>query len=150
MADEPAESAAPATSPTRPAQTDADPDEESPRAFIHQWFRLNTEMQNTGDTSEFRAASRNCATCDGLAERVETIYAEGGFIRLEGQRVVGMERGAYSATIKQFDVTIRSGPTKYRVGAGKRLQHYSGGVARTLVTVVKIRGRWLMESLVAS
>lgn len=137
----------PSPSPSE-SETTAEPEAQSPEAFIREWFELNTEMQNTGETSAFLSASRNCTPCDDLAKRVERIYQRGGFVDIESQDVRDITPGSRSATIKQFDVVVFATPTRYREAAGGQMQSYAGGRADVQVTLVKYNDGWAMENLV--
>jgi hypothetical protein len=134
-------------SPTESSAT-AEPQAQSPEEFIREWFALNTEMQNTGETEAFLSLSRNCQACEDLAERVDSIYSAGGFIRLKRQEVMSIKAGSRSTMIKQFDVTVRVTPTQYRESERGPVEEFSGGTARTRITVVRNQGQWFMESLV--
>lgn len=143
---EPTESPSPAES-----SSSAAPESQSPEDFIREWFELNTEMQNTGETDAFLAASKDCATCSDLADRVDRIYTAGGAIRIRWQRVVRVSLGSRSKTIKQYEVVTETSPTVYRESAGAKTERYEGGQASYVMTVVRDKHqRWHMESVQAS
>ncbi len=50
----------PSPSPSASESETAEPEAQSPEEFIEEWFDLNLEMQNTGDTRPFLNASRGC------------------------------------------------------------------------------------------
>lgn len=131
-------------SPTE-SSTSAAPEAQSPEDFIREWFELNTEMQNTGETEAFRAASKPCARCEDMAEQVETIYRDGGSISIDGQEVLRVKVGARSVDQKQFQVTVDASPTRLVEASGQEAQVLPGGRSTYEVTVVRKGDSWAMS-----
>ena len=63
-----------------PSPSESEVVEQTPEEFIARFFAANDEMRDTGETKPFLSLSRNCASCDGLAQEVEQIYQAGGAI----------------------------------------------------------------------
>jgi hypothetical protein len=135
-------------SPSESESSSAEPEAQSPEEFVREWFELNFQMQNSGDTQAFRAASKDCATCNDIAERVDDIYKAGGTIRLASQEVLRIELGARSRTVKQYEVAVLTSSTVYREAAGSKSKRLEGGRSSYTVTVaVDGSEQWRMESV---
>jgi hypothetical protein len=137
-------------SPSESETSSAEPEAQSPEEFIREWFELNTEMQNSGETDEFLRVSRGCRPCSGLAKRVKRIYGDGGFIEIASQDVVEMDLGSRSSTIKQFDVVVQTAPTRYRESEGADLANYDGGRATYQLTIIREGDTWRMDNVLAA
>lgn len=127
--------------------TSADPEAQTPEEFIREWFELNTEMQNSGETEAFLAVSRNCKPCRGLASRVAGIYQAGGSVRLDRQDVTAVKPVSSAASLEQFDVTIKASPTLVRETRGSEIQRMPGGPNVYRVTLVQNETLWTMQNL---
>ncbi|QCC78266.1 hypothetical protein [Nocardioides daphniae] len=90
----------PAASPT------PTPVEETAEEFLERWARLDREMQNTGETEEYRAITPGCKACIAYADRVDKIYAAGGEIVAEGKTI----QGSSALGTSQVLVSARIGP----------------------------------------
>jgi hypothetical protein len=114
-------------SPTTPSPTASEtPEQESAEDFIRRWVQANTDMQATGDVTDYVALSRRCKPCNETAERVESIYAAGGFIETKGwqiNRVIDRTGGGPPV----MDLRITSAPTKYKESANAETQSFDGG-----------------------
>ncbi len=126
-------------SPTESSPT-ATPEAQSPEAFIREWFELNTEMQNTGETEAFLALSRGCATCEQLAARIEGMYAHGGYVAIDFQKVQSIERRAG----KEFSVMVQAAPTTYREDANADVARLKGGPNEFIMHVAQDGDDWRM------
>ena len=111
-----------------PSPTDSEtPDEETAEEFVRRWVDVNTKMQATGDASEYVALSSKCKPCRATADRVESIYADGGFVETQGwlvDRVIDRTGGGGSPVL---DLEITSTPTKYRETAEGPTKELDGG-----------------------
>ncbi|MEJ7795138.1 MAG: hypothetical protein WKF50_06275 [Nocardioides sp.] len=123
-------------SPTESA-TSAEPEAQTAEEFIGEWFRVGTEMQNTGETEAFLSLSSDCVACQTFAARVAGIYSAGGFIKIASEEVVRVEPLALSKTLKQFSVVVDAAPTKYRDSDSSKPASFPGGrnVYRMTLTV---------------
>jgi hypothetical protein len=112
--------------PSGSATTEA-PRREKPEAVIRHWISLSKAMQNTGDTTEFRAFSADCSTCTPLADRIEEIYGNGGYVKTDGWLVKDVERLGRVRRRHEFRVEIESAPTEYVETEGGKRKHLDGG-----------------------
>lgn len=115
------------SSPTPTPEETETPEAESAEEFVRRWVQANTEMQNTGDIATYADLSRKCTSCLRTAERIEQIYADGGYVRTEGWvlRDVVDRSGTTGGPV--LDLDIRSSPTEFKESAGAELQKLSGG-----------------------
>ena len=116
----------PTTSTPTPTPTETT-EAESAEEFIRRWVEVNTAMQNTGDVEQYAKLSAKCRPCIQTAERIERIYANGGYVRTRGwiiQRVIDRspETGG-----RILDLEIKSTPTEFIERAGAQPQSFSGG-----------------------
>lgn len=137
---EPTESPSPTES-----SSSAAPEAQSPEDFIREWFELNTEMQNTGETKAFLAMSKPCGRCKDMATQVETIYRDGGSIKIDSQEVLSVKAGARSTNLKQFEVTVVASPTQLVEASGQKTQVLPGGRSTYEVTVLRKGDSWAMN-----
>ncbi|GAA1476883.1 hypothetical protein GCM10009623_13290 [Nocardioides aestuarii] len=133
---EPTESPAPTES-----SSSAAPEAQSPEEFIREWVALDNEMTKSGDTAAFRAASVGCDPCNSYADRIEDIYASGGFVNTDGRQVMSVKkaelRGAY-------ELKVDSSPTKYRERAGGKIKSLPGGDLTFRLVLRKRQGDWIV------
>ncbi len=80
----------PSESPT-PSES-APPEAESAKDFIRRFVAVQNEAQVTGDVKEYRSLQRKCPPCMSLADRVESIYADGGWIKTDGWKIRAIRR----------------------------------------------------------
>jgi hypothetical protein len=135
--------------PTSSAPTTQPP--ESPRVavakFSREWAKEDTRMQNSGETRRFRQMSLGCQECKTLADRIETIYAAGGFVRTKGWHVLGVDVRPNASDAFLVNLRVRSSPTHYRERRdGPRLS-YPGGVVTYQLTVSPSSGSWAVRTL---
>lgn len=90
--------------------------EETAEEFIRRWAKVEQEMQNTGETEEYRAITRGCPSCNSLADKMEEIYRDGGWVKsgeIEVRRVREESPGQYLVRLHVSPTTHRlteSGP----------------------------------------
>ena len=125
-----------ASSPSASATAHAETAEE----FIRRWRQLVDEAQVTGHTQAYRDISRGCAPCDDFADRVDTIYSNGGYIRTDGSRILRITRSAPGA----FDVRVASGPTEYAEAPGGEVTKIPGGEVTLRVSIVQSDQGWML------
>jgi hypothetical protein len=118
----------------------AEPEAQSPEEFIREWFELNTEMQNTGETEAFLAVSRGCKTCEQLASRVEGIYGSGGEVAIAFQRVRSVDaRGR-----DEFSVDVEAAPTTVRETSDSTVKRLKGGPNEFIMRITPDGNAWRM------
>lgn len=131
----PSESATLPTSPSPSESSSSPPEAESPQEFIRRWIGLQTGMQNTGETEEFRQASRGCQPCDSFADRVDRIYAAGGYVTTDGWTPTSFQRVSQQGEVVVYRVAIRNALTTYaekKGGPDKTLPAGDGLIEFTL------------------
>lgn len=124
-------------SPTSPSasQTAA---AESPEEFIRRFVKVKNEMVTTGETTAFlRLAGPECGYCQGFADTVTAIYAEGGRVKTRGWRILSINPRGSSGDQLKFRVRILSAPTDYRESESAPVKHLTGGRSDNLFTVFK-------------
>ena len=105
----------------------------SAQDFVRDWVQLSNQMQVTGTTDDYRAASRRCRPCLDTADRVDDLYASGGHIETDGWKVQRTQFHG-SGEERRVDLWVVSSPTlvfkpdgsKERLGGGPN--HYELGI----------------------
>ena len=138
MPDPPTTSSEPAPSPT---DTET-PEVESAEDFIRRWAAIEAEMENTGDTAEYRKLSSECKACTDLAEIIEGWYEAGGYVRWDGWKVLGIRPRGGSAT--ELAVRVRSAPTEYKESATGEVKSFPGGPGAHLVVLEQRSASWVV------
>lgn len=115
------------------------PEEESPEDFIRRWAQAEVDMENTGDTAEYRRLSRGCEACVSLANQVERFYADGGYVKWGGWEVVSIK--PWGKAKDHYEVVTESEPTEYRESATGPVQRIEGGRS-TLRLVLDRQDGW--------
>ena len=114
---------------------------QSAEDFIREWFDLSRTMQNTGSTEDFLALSPRCSTCRKFADRVETIYSHGGFVKVGGLAVTSIR----SISDGTYVVTIDAGKTIYKSSARGHERHLDGGINRFRMELRDTTQGWRMH-----
>jgi hypothetical protein len=126
------------------SSSEADPSEQpepqTAEEFIDEWFAVNTAMQNSGETDEFRAMSPHCRPCNRLADQVTGFYDAGGFVRIKDQEVQNVK--ALSRT--EFLVTVDAAPTEYRESADAELERLGGGPTEYRMILKRAEEGWVV------
>ena len=115
----------PSSSPT--PTTSETVEAESAEEFIRRWVEVNTEMQNTGQVDEYSELSRPCEPCIQTAERIERIYADGGFVRTDGWIVKDVVDRSGGTGVSVLDLRIESSPTEFKERADAETESLPGG-----------------------
>jgi hypothetical protein len=137
----------PATSSSEPSTTPT-PERETPEEFVRRWVEVDREMQNTGDTAEYRRMTRRCPPCDGVADQVEGIYAAGGYLKTDGLKIRTLRTGSPDANNEvEVRLEARSTPTEYVEKAGGPLKAFPGGLVTYLVTLQPSQASWTITML---
>ena len=116
-------------SPSPSDSSSAPPRAETPVEFIKRWVQVHTEMQNTGDTREFRRLSKGCQACEGLADQIDEIYAKGGFVETDGWTVLDVDRLGTGRRSRTYLVEIDNAVTRYAEKAGGEVKTLPAGNA---------------------
>lgn len=140
--DEPEPEFTPTETPS-PSVTESEtaaPEAQSPEEFIQEWFDLNTEMQNTGETDVFLSSSPGCKPCARLADQVEEFYDAGGFIRVKRQTVGNVDELGGGT----FMVTVDAAPTTYKESSSAQPTRLGGGPNEYRIVLRKRGSEWSM------
>lgn len=114
----------PSSSPT--PTTSETVEAESAEEFIRRWVEIDRRMQNSGDIAEYSEVSAKCKTCMSVANRVQRIFAAGGYVETDGLQITQvMDRSSSQQPI--FDVTVRSAPTRLKESASAEVENLPGG-----------------------
>ena len=133
----------PTPSSSTPSPTDSEtPEAESAEDFIRRWAAVEAEMENTGDTKEYRRLSQECQACMDLADLVEKWYAAGGFIEWDGWTVRSVTPRGNSDS--EFIVRVTSSPTKYKESKKGQLKTFRGGPGAHLLVVDERGESWVV------
>ncbi len=137
----------PETSSSSPTSTPSEtPKPESAKDVIRRWIAASNEMQTTGDTTAYREITRHCGECKEVADHVERIYENGGYIEFEGERILDIARTGGSPKAAAFEMRTRSGPTRYTERKGGPVKTYGGGKVTYRVTLELRNDRWFITS----
>jgi len=133
----------PATSsPTESAQ------HESVEQFIRRWAAEDAQMQNTGDTSDFRTMSRGCDGCDAVADRVDSIYEAGGSVHTGGWTVLRLTQSVQNGKTRTIELLVDSAPTTYTPSKGAAPNHLEGGREHFQIEVRPTGNSWVVVEFV--
>ncbi len=126
-------------SPT-PTSTSSEPSPtqavETPEEFVRRWVEVDREMQNSGDTAEYRRLTEGCTACEGVADQVDDIYAAGGYVKTDGLLIKRIRAGQPDSNGEvEVRLAVTSTPTEYVEEAGGPKQSLPGGRVTYLVTL---------------
>ena len=130
-------------SPTTPSPSDSEtPESESAEDFIRRWAAAETQMENTGDTAEYRDLSVGCKACTDLADLVEKWYEAGGFIEWDGWDIEGVKPRGDNGS--EFVVRVTSSPTRYKESKSGPLKTFDGGPGAHLLELKQRGDSWVV------
>lgn len=143
--DEPSADASPEISvPSSNTSTTPEPKPETAKQFIRRYEAVIEDMQNTGDTKEYRAMTRGCSECRQLEKTVREIYANDGSIKFEGARITGMQRSGGSTRQPIYRVTLQAGSTTIKESPNAQEQSLKGGQSIFQWTLRRTPKGWLI------
>lgn len=120
------------------------PEPESAAEFIRRWAQVEMEMENSGETAEYRALSPGCEACRKLADQVDSIYAADGFIEWGGWDIRSIKR--HEDFVDGYEVVVVSSPTRYRETKGGPLKRFAGGRDSHLLIVRENADGWYVRA----
>lgn len=142
----PSQSASSSAPPPSPSEsTSASPQAETAEEFIRRWVEVRNEMQNTGDTKEYRRLSRGCGPCLDVADRVDVVYQAGGFIRTDGWSVLSVKKVRNQPRVATYHVRVDNAPTEYKESSGGALKSIEPGRPTLEVTIRGTRAFRVVE-----
>ncbi len=128
--------AAPTPSPTTSPTPQSEADEAE--ALIRQWAELNVQMQATGETSAYEAITADeCETCRRLVRMVGKLYAGGGQVDLQAQRVVSVRKSPRIKGSGVYEAKVDLEPSRVRQSPEDDWKEYSGGRVTYDIDVVR-------------
>lgn len=133
----------PATSAASPTPTETETaEQESPEEFIRRWVAASNEMQITGRTSDYSEISASCQACRRFVERVDEVYAAGGYAEFDGATITKLVRvGKRPPT---FDVS-QTVPRTVIHHADGRVEEFPAGSTTIRVSLGRARGTWVVN-----
>jgi hypothetical protein len=124
------------------------PQRESPEHFIRRWVKQDTRMQNTGETTAFRAMSSGCSGCTAVADRVDSIYAAGGSVKTEGWSLKRQYESVRHGKTRTIELVVDSAPTTYTPSQGASPKHLDGGREHFQVHLKPTAASWVVTQFV--
>ena len=111
-------------------------EKETPEEFVRRWVEVDREMQNSGDTAEYRELTNGCTACKGVADQIDDIYAAGGYVKTDGLLIKRVRAGRPDSNNEvEVRLAVTSTPTEYVEAAGGPKQSLPGGPVTYLVTL---------------
>lgn len=120
--------------------------EETAEEFIRRWLEVEREMQTSGETTEYRAITKGCESCARLADRMEDIYEDGGWVK-PGKTTVQRTEDKGSNT---HLVWTKAEPSTHSLSSKGPEGSFSGGESLYEVYLVKQDQQWTLASMVES
>lgn len=124
------------------------PERETVREFLERWVEVERDMQNTGETTSYRALTDGCEPCDSFADQVDEFYLAGGFIQTEGQQITAVEREGKTNLAVTFNVQAEASPTEYRESADAQNKKLDGGSVTYRMHLKRENNDWRFLSYV--
>jgi hypothetical protein len=134
------------SSPPTDPETD-EPAAQTAEEFIQEWVDLQREMQNSGETEAFLAASEECHACIELAELVAGYYEAGGYVETRGWTLTTLIRHSETGPTLEFEARIKSAPTVYLEQSGGTVERLPAGKGRERFVVRRSDRGWQMVEI---
>jgi hypothetical protein len=151
QADEPVADPAPSVSSSvsspSPSESSSPAAAETPEEFIRRWINVHTEMQNTGETQEFRKLSTGCVPCYDLADQVDEIYQEGGFVETDGWTPTSFKRLGPSGRSMTYLVGIENAATEYKETSGAEVTTLPAGTGVERFEIQRRKGSFVVRNI---
>lgn len=110
-----------------PSTAEPAPDGETPEQFVRRWVQASNAMQRGEDVDGYLDMSRRCAPCRQVADRVVSAFAEGGFVRTRGTRILSIRDRTGGGEQPVLDVRAESAPTAIKDNAASPVERLPGG-----------------------
>ena len=121
---------------------------ETPEEFVRRWVEVDREMQNSGETQEYRQITKGCTACRGVADQVDAIYKAGGYVKTDGLQIAQVRVGKPDRNGEvEARLMVRSAPTEYVEEAGGAVQNLPGGRVTYLLTLHEADDSWVLVLL---
>lgn len=130
-----------------PTSEPPDLTQETPAEFIRRFQAASFAMQNSGDSKEYRMMTKDCESCDNIADRVDSIYKSGGYIEHSGGRALSIKRVGEQPPILILEFTLKAKPSAIYSASGAVQERFGGGTARFQANIKRVDGTWRMLRL---
>ncbi len=136
------------SSPTVSPTAEATPPEAARQSAVRAWVAAYNQMQADGQTDAFRALGTTCAPCTRVADRVEKIYGDGGYVHTDGWRIGSLRRTREAGAGFVEEMKVDSSPTEYVEAKSGQVKTFPGGVTTYWVTLSKSPEGWLVQDYI--
>lgn len=113
--------------------------------FIRRWLSLEYGMEQTGETSAYRAASRGCRSCDRTADAVEQYYKAGGYVAPSRGIIRRLRKQDAIPGYTVYLVDLNYAPSTYKRSANRKAERFAGGRITYKMTLRKRAGSWNVD-----
>ncbi|WP_154402762.1 DUF6318 family protein [Nocardioides speluncae] len=132
--------------PTTAPPTSEPPKAQTPEEAIREWLATSYEAQKSGDTTELRALARP-GSCHKLADRIDQIYAAGGWVKPAKERILSIKLREKRPEGRQiYRVPTTTGPWSVKASDGAAISKRTGGEATYQFELRAFGGQWTMTS----
>lgn len=116
----------------------------SAEEFVNAWVRASNDMQVTGETTEYRELSAQCAPCLAVADHVDRVYKGGGHIETSGLTV---RRTKFQGNASTKDVDLYGTSAVVRIVKPSGTSRLPGGPAHFLLSIKRVGSSWVATNL---
>ena len=116
-------------------------EQETPEEFIRRWNDVLNSMQE-GDTGEWRSMTPECDGCARSADFIDEVYANGGYVKTDGRRVLSVKETSADESGLVFSVRTKSAPTELRRSSTAPIERMDGGTAELQVRIKQDAATW--------
>lgn len=129
-----------------PTATDSGPAKPATaKDVIRQYVELSLEAQATGETSALRDAFQVCKSCLRMADHIDAIYTNGGFIHPGDWSVKEVHLAGHVGLRYEYDLSIVAEPGEYKED-GERVK-LSGGPNTFRMIFKKATVGWILRDV---
>ena len=139
-------SPAPTASSSSPVVESSSAAPETPEAFVRRWVTLQTQMQNQGNSADFRSISTTCAACIGLADLVDSYYAAGGFVKTRGWAIKSLNCQENQSKV-YCTARIVNATTSYKESSSSPQKVLQGGPFMEIFEAALTQDTWNMTRI---
>jgi hypothetical protein len=121
----------------------------SAKAFVRYYVDVLNHATVTGRTSRAKQLSApSCESCEAMLERIDEIYANGGYLAGEGWRVTDMKYQPLQPRRHPIiSVGIRLAPQRLVERQGGSVERFEGGQNRLDLTLSRDERSWTVAQL---
>lgn len=131
-------------SPT-PPPTSEPPKAQTPEEAIRTWIQVSYDVQTSGETGEFRSLGRDCKPCDKFADRIDSVYADGGWVKPPLQKLKSTKlKEKFSDGRRVYRASVLSPPWSYKEHGGAKVTKERGGPSTLQIELRQFDGSWLV------